>query len=362
MGRASAIAIALVLLVLPACGKPSAEGPKRAFRVPVLVAAAGDQPIRQEVRAGGSLDADETVQIATRVAGVVERVAFHEGMAAEPGQVLIEIEPERFAIALRRAEAAHAKAEAQVAEARSSLARRAGLAQRSDGMVADEELNTWRSRLAQSEADAALAAADLEQARLDARDAAVKAVLAGTIESRSVRLGQFLPVGTVVATQVRRLPLRLRARVTDAEAALLRAGQEVAVVAGGQRLAGVLTLVGQAADPASRTVPVVAEIAQAGPAVVAGAFAELIAQAGDGSPRLAVPASALRASERGWTAFVVEGGDEDAVVRRRTVETGMRGTDGAVEVRSGIAAGERVVVRGIDALRDGQAVAIAAEP
>jgi membrane fusion protein, multidrug efflux system len=353
------VILAGLLVILAACGT-TAAAPKKAVRMPVLVAMAAERPLGQAIHAGGSLEPDELVQIAVRVAGAAERVGFHAGTQVEAGQVLVEIEPERFRIALERAEAASAKATAQVAEASASLARRRQLAQRSDGLVTDEELATWSSRLAQAEADNALAAADLAQARLNARDAIVRAAIAGSIETRTVNQGQYLAVGDVIATQVRRLPLRLRARVTTSEAALLRRGQTVQVTVDGQQLSGTLTLIAAAADTASRSVAVSVEIPQAPDGVVAGAFAEMLATVGAETARLAVPASALRAGERGWSAFVIDGDGDATVARRRSVQPGLRSADGWVEIRSGIAPGERVAVRGADALRDGQDVSIAA--
>jgi multidrug efflux system membrane fusion protein len=72
-----------------------------------------------------------------------------------------------------------------------------------------------------------------------------------------------------------------------------------------------------------------------------------------GSP--VVPQTAVRPSERGFLAFVVEGDK----ARERVLELGMRTEDGRVEVREGLKPGERLVVRGAEALRDGAAVRVA---
>jgi multidrug efflux system membrane fusion protein len=346
----------LVLVLLAGCGAaPANAQPKAAFRMPVVVDAAALRPIADQVRAGGTLEPAEIVQVSARVAGAVERVLVEAGTAVEAGAVLVEIEPERFRIAADRAAAALARAEAQLQEARAGLARREELSARGADLVQAEELAAWRSRVAQGEAETALARAGLEQARLDARDAAVRAPLAGVVESRAARLGQYLPVGAAVATQVRRLPLRLRVRVPVEQAALLAVGSAVEVVCLGATLPARLVLVGSAADPATRTVAVEAEVPAAPASVVAGAYAELVAAVGGGS-RLAVPAAALRASERGWSVFTVQGDGDAASAKRVAVEPGLRSADGWVEIRRGLEPGQRVIVRGADALRDGQAV------
>jgi hypothetical protein len=68
-----------------------------------------------------------------------------------------------------------------------------------------------------------------------------------------------------------------------------------------------------------------------------------------------VPQTAIRPSDKGFLAYVVEG--EQA--RERVLELGLRTADGRVEVRSGLAVGERLVVRGAEALVDGAAVRVA---
>jgi multidrug efflux system membrane fusion protein len=67
-----------------------------------------------------------------------------------------------------------------------------------------------------------------------------------------------------------------------------------------------------------------------------------------------IPQTAVRPSERGFLAYVVE----DGTARERVLQLGLRTAGGDVEVRSGLAAGERVVVRGAEALRDGVKVRV----
>jgi len=345
------------VLLLSACGASPPDKPKQTWLMPVDVQPISERLVGREVRAGGTLQPAEIVLITTRVQGNAERVLFQAGDTVQAGQVLVEIEPERFRIAVDRAHAQQHKAEVQVAEMQASLERRELLDAQGQGQIPAEELGAWRSRLAQAQADVALAKAEMEQAQLDARDAGIRAQLAGVIESRSVKAGQYLAVGTVVATQVQRLPLRLSARVTTAEATMLAIGQAAQVcLTTGQCLDGHLVLIGTAADAGSRTVEVIVEVPTAPPTVVAGCFAELVALGSDAIPSLVIPQSALRATERGYQGFVAveEGGR--SIARARIIEAGLRTADGWVEARTGVAAGELLVVNGADSLRDGQAI------
>jgi multidrug efflux pump subunit AcrA (membrane-fusion protein) len=69
-----------------------------------------------------------------------------------------------------------------------------------------------------------------------------------------------------------------------------------------------------------------------------------------------IPQTAVRPSERGFLAYVVEGD----VARERELTLGLRTADGRVEVRSGVKPGEKLVIRGAEALQDGAKVRVTA--
>ena len=80
-----------------------------------------------------------------------------------------------------------------------------------------------------------------------------------------------------------------------------------------------------------------------------GSFAEVRVPVGSAHPLPVVPQTAIRPSEKGFLAFVVENGK--AV--ERILVPGMRTADGQVEILSGLRAGDLLVVRGAEALSDG---------
>jgi membrane fusion protein (multidrug efflux system)/multidrug efflux system membrane fusion protein len=141
----------------------------------------------------------------------------------------------------------------------------------------------------------------------------------------------------------------------------VRFGKDQAItltVEGGTRpYRAVVRHVAAVADPTSRMVDVTAEIddpdrAQLRP----GGFAEVSVPVGASTEAPVVPETAVRPSEKGFLAFVVEGG----VAKERVVELGLRTEDGMVEIKNGLAVGEQVVVRGAEALRDGASVRVGA--
>ena len=350
----------------PPGGKPGAQGAgapaqgRASPKFPVEVARVESRRVEYAVAAVGSVEAFERVQVTARVAGAVERVLAREGAAVKEGQALVEIEPRRYEVAVASARAALERAQASRADAEAALERREAAVAQRPGLLPAEEVATARTRVLVGGAEVQQAQAALDQALLNRRDAYVRAPIAGTIETKSVETGQYVQPGAVLATLVRRDPLLLRFQAAEADAVRLRPGQRALFrvrASAGQQHGARITHVSQGAAGASRMVAVVAEVEPASRAALRpGMFAEVSVPVGGASDAPVVPQMAIRPTERGFVAFVLDG----ETVRERVLTLGMRTPDGRVEVREGLAAGDQLVVRGAEALRDGAAVRVEA--
>jgi multidrug efflux system membrane fusion protein len=356
-------AILLSLLLVPSCKKggpaegqpapPAKKGgaaEKSRVTFPVEVTPVTVRSLIYTVNAVGSVDAFEKVQVTARVAGVVDRVLFAEGNLAAVDQVLVEIEPERYKLAVESAQASYDKALASKADAEAGLKRRETVINQTPGLIPGEELETWRTKVRLAAADVAQAQAALNQAKLNLHDAYVRAPFNGIIQTRTVQTGQYVQVGTVLATLVRRDPLLLRFSIPERSAAELRPGQlaNFKVRDNQKEYASKIVHVAAAADEGTRMVAITAEIRDTSDmALRPGAFAEITIPVS--APRTApvIPQTAIRPSERGFIAYVVE---KDIAIER-ILSIGMRTADGQAEVLSGLQPGEMLVVRGADALR-----------
>jgi len=355
-----AAALAIMALLSGCSNSPASQpgGKGRQMQFPVEVAPIEARRVEYRVSAVGSVEAFEVVQVTARVAGVVEQVRFAEGQRVEPGQALVEIEPDRYRLAVQSARAALAKAEASLAEAQASLGRREGAVTQNPGLIPGEELETWRTRVNTAQAEAAQARAALELADLNLRDAFARAPFAGAIQTRTVQTGQYVQPGATLATLVRRDPLLLRFQVPEQEAAPLRPGLRASfeVRDDERQFTALLTHVAESADPASRMVAVTAQIDDpAREALRPGTFAQISIPVGAAAQAPVIPQIAVRPSERGFLSYVVEGG----VARERVLVLGMRTADGQVEVRSGVRPGDSLVVHGAEALYEGAPVRVA---
>ena len=115
-----------------------------------------------------------------------------------------------------------------------------------------------------------------------------------------------------------------------------------------------IVAVAGSADAASRMVAVTAEALNPSPELRPGAFAEVTIPVGSSATATVAPETAIRPSEKGFLAYVVR----DGVAEERILTLGLRTADGMVEVKSGLAAEDSLVIRGAEALRNGAKVRV----
>jgi len=359
--------IVAVALALPASsckkglvGEKGSAARKAAFDRASITFPVETQPVALRsliytVNAVGSVDAFEKVQVTARVPGVVDRVLFSEGSLARVDQVLVEIEPERYSLAVEAAQAFYEKAVASLADAEAGLKRRVTVTEQNPGLIPGEEVETWRTRVAVAKSDVAQTKAALNQAKLNLHDAYVRAPFSGILQTRTVQTGAYVETGTVLATLVRRDPLLLRFKVPERDAARLRPGMKAdfQVRNSETQFTSKIVHVAESADDTTRLVAVTAEVEDTpDESLRPGTFTEIVVPVSSERTAPVIPQTAIRPSDRGFIAFVIE----NDTAAERILQLGMRTADGQVEVLSGLKPGERLVIRGAEALRAGALV------
>jgi RND family efflux transporter MFP subunit len=365
-GRVAGAASALLLFAAAsACGKASQESnlkkPKGVNKLeyPVEVAPLELRQVSYTVMAPGSIEAFQQVQITARVAGAVDRVAFVEGQTVKEGDVLVTIETERYQVAVSQAKAALERATAMEKAAEAELARRQGAVAAHPGLVAGEEIAQYETNVATGKADVASAQQAVRVAELNLRDAYVRAPFPGVLQSRTVQVGQYLQVGTVLGTLLQRDPLLLRFGVTESDAPRIKAGMtaNMKLRESTRTYTAKIILVAEAADPTTRLVPVTAKVDETDHKywLRPGAFCEVNVPVGDARPAIVVPSISVQPTASGNIVYVVDGKN---VAHIKQVQLGMYTPEGGVELTQGIAAGELLVVEGFEALSEGAPVKI----
>lgn len=341
--------------------KPGRTFDRSQITYPVELETVQQRSLVYTVNAVGSVDAFEKVQVTARVSGVADRILFSEGNYAKVGQVLVEIEPERYSLAVEAAQASYEKAKASMADAEAGLKRRETVINQNPGLIPGEELETWRTKVSLAKSDVAQTKAALNQAKLNRHDAYVRAPFSGIIQTRTVQTGQYVQTGMVLATLVRRNPLLLRFNVPERDASQLKVGIKAFFKLRNvdNEFSSKIIHVAESAEESTRMVAITAEIDDTkDEALRPGSFAEITVPVSSERKAPVIPQTAIRPSERGFIAYVVE--DNKAV--ERILALGMRTADGHVEVLSGLKSGEMLVIRGAEALRDGVPVRAGAAP
>jgi multidrug efflux system membrane fusion protein len=307
------------------------------------------QDVVNQIKALGSLEAQDMVQVTAQVEGVVTDVRFREGDRVTPRSLLLRIDPERYQVETERARALKEQSRAEVDRAKADLERRESLAD--SQLLSTEELARSRGESDRLSAALDVAQAAYEIALQNQRRSDVRPPITGVINTRTVDTGRFVRPGDVLATIVDASRLRLRFKLSDAESLRAREGGRVAfgVAALGSRAFGArIYHVGRVADPATRQVEVLAWI-DPEPELKPGFFAEVTLSGETRRGATVVPESAIQASERGFVTYVVKEGKASL----RPIQQGLRTGTGLVEILSGLASGEIVVTEGSDRLADG---------
>ncbi len=320
----------------------------------VLVAEAVARPLARTVVGDGSVVAWQELVIGAEASGLrVAEVAVEEGDAVRQGQLLVRLDDSLLRAALNQAEASVAEADAALRAARQELARAIELVRTASGTR--QTVEQRESAAAQAEARVASAIARREEVAARLAQARIVAPADGVISKRSALLGNVTAAGQEMVRIIRDGRLELDARVPELELAQLQPGQAARVIHGDRTVVAELRAVAPTVTPETR-LGIVHLALPTGSGLRPGMFAraEILPGATAG---LTVPQPAVLFREGRPAVLVVR---EDRVALR-PVTTGRR-QDGLVEITSGLAAGERVVVSGAGFLSDGDRVRIATQP
>jgi membrane fusion protein (multidrug efflux system) len=348
-GLVLAAAVALLL----ARRDDEASAPPDLPGVVSATAVALDVPI--ELNASGELQARDETSVAAEVAGRVTRILVDEGGAVASGGAVLEIDPERRQLELDAAVARLAQAEASLQKDRRQTERVRELFQSNVTSKAALDEAETALRLAVARAEAERAQRSVARRALD--DASVKAPFAGLVSHRHVNVGEFVQAGTQLFEMVSLDPVEVVFALPEIDSSRVQLGQTVDVTLSpfpGEIFRGQVSMVSPTIDPVTRTLRVKALLPNPEGKLRPGLFARTSLGVELRRGLTMVPEESLLQRADGKVLFVLR---EDNKVSRLVVETGVS-HDGLVEVRGGLAPGERVVRRGHDGLVDGQAVAL----
>jgi membrane fusion protein (multidrug efflux system) len=333
--------LALSFLVV-GCGSPAQSSPddEAPTALPVEVAAVERGSALASLTGTTTLDAEAEATVVARTDGVVTEVLVEEGQYVRAGQPLVQLDDERLALEVRRAEATLRELEGTFERTR----------------VMYEKQLVSREAFDQARAGYENQQVTTDLARLALAHATVRAPIAGWVSARHVKDGNMVRVHDPVFDLTNLDPLRAELHVPERELAKLERGLPATLhfdALPGQTFEGRVALISPVVDATSGTVRVTVEVRDPSRTIKPGMFARVHVQYDRHEDALLVPRRAVVEEDDVLSVYVVV----DSLAVRRPIATGYSNGD-RVEVTEGLSEGDRVVLSGQTALRDSALVAI----
>ncbi|WP_373185554.1 efflux RND transporter periplasmic adaptor subunit [Halopseudomonas sp.] len=354
----------VTLLSVSMIGSISAAHAKQGeSAVRVEVEQASNTELVNEVPLTGSLSAARVATLSAEVSGLVSELDVDIGDRLDAGDTLLRLNDELAGIALQRARASATSARERLEDSERRLAEAQTLG--ASNNIAASEVRSRQSQVEVDRAELAVARAEVQQREAELRRHHVTVPFSGTLSRKLVEIGEWVNPGTglleIISSQALRadfqVPQRFYPMIEDDSRLTLRfdaypgknfTGQVVHKVPQSRERARTF-LLRVALDEEDRP-----------PMLIAGMSVDATLRLARGEKGVAVNRDALlRYPDGRVTVWIVERGENEnqARVTEQQVEPGLSFA-GKVEIVSGLEAGEEVVVRGNEALREDQQVHI----
>ena len=335
-----------------------------ASTVGVAVATTRDVPVILD--ALGTVTPVTTVTVQPQVSGVITQVHYTEGQMVRKGQLLVEIDPRPFEIALQQAIGARMRDEAQLENARLTLQRYRTLLQQDS--IARQDVDTQAALVKQLEGTVTMDRAGESTARLNVSYTRVVAPVAGRLGLRPIDVGNVATTGSAtgvaVITQIAPIDVEFAVpqdRVPEIQQRVSESARLPVTALDRTRTKklddGTFSTLDNQVDTTTGTVKAKARFPNAGNTLFPSQFVNVQLLLRTLTGAVVVPVTALRHGSNGDFVYIV---NDDRTVSVRPV-TRSEATVDFVAIASGLQAGERVVTEGGDRLKDGARVQLAGD-
>ncbi len=297
------------------------------------------------IRVSGQVSAaqGDEAAIVARTSGIVNYTRDHlsEGSEVRNGEVIARVSAEGIA------------GGDVIAQSNLALATAKAAYERAQRLISDSIISQKEFEKAQLEYESARLAANAGNGGKGG--ASVASPLKGFIKQVLVKQGEYVEAGQIIATVTKSCNLQLRAEVperhfsslTKIRSANFKMGYDD-IARSLDELGGHLVAIGKIADEGSAYIPVTFEFTNTG-SVVPGSFADIWLIMQNRENVLTIPVSALSEAQGVFYAYIQHDDDDDHFERR---ELRIGSSDGLrVEVLSGLAEGEKVVIKGVSQVK-----------
>ena len=320
----------------------------------------------------GQLDSPQNVEVRARVESFVEKILFEEGTQVQAGAPLFELDKKPYEERLAAAKGGLAQAKAALSKSTIEVPRLTALA--AQKAVPQKDLDTAVATKEANEANVASAEARVKSAELDLGYCDVKAPIAGRIGAKQVSIGTLVGKGepTLLATISQVDPIWFYCSISEvdflqADRLAREAGRKMGelpvhlILSDGTEHPepGKWVFVDRVVDPTTATIRGRAEFPNPTRALRPGMFARVRISLPPGKGNIVVPERALTELQGKNFVWVVGAGNK---ATQRSVEVAPNRVGSDVIILSGLQPGERVVVEGVQKLREGAPVQLMAAP
>ncbi|MGP9435623.1 MdtA/MuxA family multidrug efflux RND transporter periplasmic adaptor subunit [Ewingella sp. AOP8-B2-18] len=333
-------------------------------QTPVQAGKAEQADVPVYLRALGTVVANATVTVTSRVDGQLMKVYFTEGQKVEQGQLLAQIDPRSYQATLEQYQGDLAQNQALAKSAELTLARYKKLY--AQDSLARQDLESQMATAGQYAGAVKADQAQIAAAKLNLEFAKITAPVSGHVGLRLVDPGNMVTSGSttgiVTITQTQPIAVTFSVPQSNLQTLLkaLRGGQQLPTTAfdqdGSEVLGqGKLQFISNEIDTSTGSIKLKALFDNQDEKLYPNQFVNARLQVGTLEKATVIPAAALQLSANGDFVYVVKA---DNSVERREVKSGPAFGDDKVAILSGIQLGEQVVTTGIDHLNNGSKVQV----
>ncbi len=316
-----------------------------------------------EIKALGTVQAANTVSVKPRVSGELLKVSFDEGQLVKAGQLLAQIDPRFYQAALDKAESSLLERRAELKNAELDLKRYQNL--HTEDSIAKQTLDAQLAKVEQLRGSLKGLEAQVTEARLNLDFTHVRAPIAGRLGLRQVDQGNLVSAGdsTPLVTITQTTPISVNFTVPESALpsvlARYRAGEPLVVEAWDrserQRLAsGMLLSVDNQIDTSTGTVRLKARFENNDETLFPNQFVNVRLLVEQRTDALLLPSAAIQTGVHGAFVYLIT--PENKATIRPVNITASNGENSLIN--EGLSAGDRVVLEGIDRLKEGSSVEI----